>query len=113
MALSKNWLYVICLSPLLGFLFPGLVWAGEVTHKPLPSPTGGAIVCPHSVEGDTGVIVCSGGGVYVIVGDEILVPVSPPEPAQQEVDHGQFPLELSDPYRGFPGSDLPAGVIEH
>jgi hypothetical protein len=101
-------LRALCFSPVLGLLFPGLVWAGEAPYKPVPSSDGTVVVCPFNTQEQNQVFVCN-GGVYVIIGDQILVPVSSPEPSYEE-----FPHPATDPYLGFPSRrDIPAGVIRH
>lgn len=113
MALSRKWLHVLWISPVIGILFPGLLWAGESPYNPVPTSDGSVVVCPFYTQDQSQVLVCN-GSVYVIVGEEILVPVSPPEPAQQEMEPTyQFPHFLTDPFQGFPGNGIPAGVIGH
>ena len=119
MNLNFSWVCALCFSPLLRVLFPAVVWAGEAPYKPVPSSDGIVVVCPTQNEGDTSVLVCS-RGVYVIVGEQVLVPVSPVEDDQRQTvpravfPDSQFPHPINDPFfQGFPGTDLPAGVIGH
>jgi hypothetical protein len=114
MIISKKWLHMLWISPVIGMLFPGLSWAGESPYNLVPTSDGRVVVCPFHTQDQSQVLVCN-GAVYVILGEEILVPVSPPESIQQEMEPTyQFHHPLTDPFfQGFPGNGIPAGVIGH
>lgn len=111
MNISFDWRRALCLSPFLLSFFLSLSWAGQTPYKLVPSSNGAVVACPTQSDEQSQILVCN-GAVYVIVGDEILVPVSAPKPVQQvPTSSYQFPLDLSDPLRAVPGSGVPAGVI--
>lgn len=125
MNLNSKWLYVLCLSPLLGFLFPGLAWAQDMKDS-IPdyafSSRTGTVICPQAQQIEVNqATFCPNLGVVVNAGNSFLLIVSPVEDERLQSEPStvvpdsqfQFPHPLSDPYRGFPVRDIPAGVIGH